>query len=87
MHVPIGLEEAFEGVVDIITQEAVTFAGEKGEIIVRSKDIPKHLIEQVAERRAELIDQLANADEESDLAMCIMEDTEPSIEQIEDAVR
>jgi len=87
MHVPIGLEEAFEGVVDIISQEAITFAGDKGEIIIRSKDIPKHLIEQVKERRAELIEQLANADEESDLAMCVMEDTEPTIEQIEEAVR
>lgn len=35
VQIPIGLEEVFEGVIDIVNQEAVTFHGEKGTDIKR----------------------------------------------------
>ncbi len=35
VQIPIGLEEVFEGVIDIVNQEAVTFHGEKGTEIKR----------------------------------------------------
>ncbi len=87
IHVPMGLEEKFMGVIDIVTREAITFEGEKGEIVKRSNVIPAEFKEQVEARRAELIDILANTDVESELAMCVMEDKEPSVDQIQDTIR
>ena len=62
LHLYPGLEEHHEGVIDIITREAVYFKGEKGTIIEKAP-IPSHLLEQVETKRRELIEQLADIDE------------------------
>jgi elongation factor G len=36
INIPIGAENAFEGVIDLIAQERVTFEGERGENVVRA---------------------------------------------------
>lgn len=85
LHVPIGLEEHHSGVVDIVTREAVTFEGERGEIIKRSKTIPKELVAQVEEKRRELIERLADVDE--GIGECFLNEEEPSDEQLQEAIR
>jgi elongation factor G len=55
MQIPIGLEESYTGIVDLISMKAVFFEGENGEEI-RVENIPDELLPQALEKREELID-------------------------------
>ncbi len=55
MQLPIGLENHFEGVVDLVTMKAVYFDGDRGEKL-RIEEIPAELLEEAEARREELID-------------------------------
>jgi len=55
LQLPIGLEEKHEGVIDLVTMEAVYFNGENGEDIVRS-EIPADRMTEAEEAREELLD-------------------------------
>jgi len=55
MQVPIGLESAVEGVVDLVTMTALTFDGPEGET-VRVGPIPAEVAAEAAKRREELLD-------------------------------
>ena len=60
---PIGLEDGFAGVVDLLKMKAVYFEGNNGEIVVE-KDIPDELIEEATFRRLQLVETLADFDDE-----------------------
>lgn len=85
VQVPIGAEDDFIGVVDLITMEAVYAEGSRGETIVRKKDIPAELQELAREKRAVLIETLADVDEE--IADIFLAEEEPTQEQIKAAIR
>jgi elongation factor G len=55
MQVPIGLESAFEGIVDLVTMKALYFDGPEGEI-VREEEIPAGLAGEAAKGREDLLD-------------------------------
>jgi elongation factor G len=55
MQLPIGLEDKFEGVVDLVTMKAVRFSGEDGQIITES-DIPAEMLADAQKAREELLD-------------------------------
>jgi elongation factor G len=61
--IPIGLEENFQGVIDLITMKAVYFEGDKGEI-VKYEEIPSDLKNYAEEYRNFMLEKLAEADEE-----------------------
>jgi elongation factor G len=61
--IPIGLEENFKGVIDLITMKAVYFEGDKGEI-VKYEEIPSDLKNYAEEYRNFMLEKLAEADEE-----------------------
>ena len=61
--IPIGLEENFKGVIDLITMKAVYFEGDKGEI-VKYEEIPSELKNYAEEYRNFMLEKLAEADEE-----------------------
>jgi len=63
VQIPIGLENNHEGVVDLIEEKAYTFGGEKGED-VRESPIPDDLLEKVNDKRMELLECLADVDDE-----------------------
>lgn len=63
VQVPIGTESDFGGVVDIVRMKAIYNEGEKGNQVVEKDEIPEAVREQVEEKRAELIEQLSDADE------------------------
>ena len=84
MQIPIGLEGPHEGLVDIITREAVYFDGEKGLTIVRGP-VPDELVQQCEEKRKELIERLAEADD--DIAELFISEIEPTVEQLKVAIR
>ncbi|MGZ5423778.1 MAG: elongation factor G [Candidatus Aminicenantales bacterium] len=55
MQIPIGLEGAFQGLVDLVAMKALYFDGTEGEI-VRVEPIPAELAAEAAAKREELLD-------------------------------
>ena len=58
MQLPIGKEDKFEGVVDLIREKAMFFDGEKGER-VREEEVPAAMKAEVAETRQHTLEALA----------------------------
>jgi elongation factor G len=58
MQVPIGKEEKFEGVIDLISMKALYFDGAHGET-VRQEEIPANLAEEAAEARTRMLEALS----------------------------
>ncbi len=62
IQIPIGIESAFEGVVDLIEMKAYGFEGDNGERIIE-KEIPAHLLAEAKERQNALLEKIAEQDE------------------------
>ncbi len=62
VHLNIGLESQFEGVIDLIRMKAVKFAGEKGEQIV-VEDVPADLLEKAKQMRQAMMEKAAEQDD------------------------
>ena len=71
MQLPIGLEDKFEGVVDLVTMKAVRFSGDDGEVISES-EIPAELQADAAKAREEMLDAASMFSDE--LTEAILED-------------
>jgi len=71
MQLPIGLEDKFEGVVDLVTMKAVRFSGNDGEVISES-EIPAELQAQASKAREEMLDAASMFSDE--LTEAILED-------------
>jgi elongation factor G len=84
VQIPIGVENEHQGVVDLVKMKAFYFQGPKGESVLE-EEIPENLVSLATEKREELVETLANVDEEIG-EMFLMEET-PSIEQIKAAIR
>lgn len=84
VQIPIGLEDKHAGVVDLLDMVAITFDGERGETVVVG-EIPADMMDQVEEKRNEMIEKLADVDEEIG-EMFLMEET-PSVEDLKAAIR
>ena len=84
IQLPIGVEENFIGLIDIVEEKAHMFAdvSQKSDDIV---DVPEEYKAQVAEYREKLFDLLSDFDE--DFMMMILEGETPSIEQVKSAIR
>lgn len=83
MQIPIGLEENFEGIIDLISRKARYFVGPKGEQ-VKETEIPAEYIDKTEEMREEMIDAVSMFSD--DLAEAFLEGNETE-EMIIDAVR
>ncbi|TFY76937.1 hypothetical protein EWM64_g7074 [Hericium alpestre] len=64
VQVPIGVEDGLKGVVDLVRWKALYNQGEKGIDIVESDEIPAEVLELATQKRAELIEQIAEVDDE-----------------------
>ncbi|KAL7059430.1 hypothetical protein AAHC03_013472 [Spirometra sp. Aus1] len=62
VNIPIGLESKNVGIIDLLEEKALYFDEPQG-LVVRTEDIPKEMAFEARDRRAELIECLANADE------------------------
>ncbi|KAF2867192.1 P-loop containing nucleoside triphosphate hydrolase protein [Massariosphaeria phaeospora] len=85
VQVPIGREDHFQGVVDLIRMKAIYNEGSKGEHIVEKDEIPADLVELCKEKRQKLIETLADVDDE--IAERFLDEQEPTQEQIKAAIR
>ena len=81
---PIGAEEDFIGVVDLITKKAIEFDG-KPEENAKEIEIPADLKDLVEEKHAELIDAVAEFDDE--MMKTYLEGGEVTEEMIKRAIR
>ena len=62
VQLPIGLESAFEGVIDLIKMRAYVFEGEHGEKIIE-KEIPENLKVEAEKARHNLIEKIVEYDD------------------------
>ena len=81
---PIGAEDDFRGVIDLVTRKAIEFDG-KPEENAKEIEIPADLKDLVEEKHAELIDAVAEFDDE--MMETYLEGGEVTIEMIKRAIR
>ncbi|MDO5755759.1 MAG: elongation factor G [Tissierellia bacterium] len=84
LEIPIGAEDQFVGVVDLINMEAHIYKDELG-MDVETQEIPEELRDKAEELRAELLETIAEHDEE--LMMKYLEGEELTVEEIHKAIR
>lgn len=84
LQIPIGAEQEFEGLIDLISMQAVYFDGKQGET-VRRDEIPEAYREQAEERRHEMLETLSLFDD--DLMMMLLEEESVESEQIHKILR
>jgi elongation factor G len=58
LQLPIGLEDKFEGVVDLVSLKAIRFEGQNGEKVVAG-EIPESMSAEVQKAREEMLDALS----------------------------
>jgi elongation factor G len=86
MTLPIGREDTFVGVVDLITQKAYIWDDSGQPENYEIKDIPADMLDEVAKYREQLIETAVEQDE--DLMMAYLEEgAEPSVEDLKRCIR
>lgn len=85
IQIPIGSEKEFEGVVDLIEMRAIRNEGARGINVKVSKEIPAELKELANQKRQELIEKLADVDDE--MAEMFLDEKTPTPLQIKAAIR
>ena len=81
---PIGAEDDFRGVIDLVTMKAIEFDG-KPEEDAKEIDIPADLKDLVEEKHADLIDSVAEFDDE--MMETYLDGGEVTVEMIKRAIR
>lgn len=84
VQVPIGVEDDFRGVVDLIQMKAIYSEGHKGEV-VRVGEVPDDVRALAEEKRGVLIETLADVDDE--IAEAFLDERTPSPDEIKAAIR
>lgn len=84
VQLPIGLEEEFQGLVDLVRMKSYYFHGSNGEKIVTA-DVPANLEGLAAEKRRELIEVVSEVDDQ--LAEAFVNDEPISASDLEMAIR
>ena len=84
IQLPIGAEDEFEGVIDLVEMRACIFDGQADENY-KVVEIPAHLREEAEIQRVSLIEALCDFDEE--LTMKYLEGEEITVEEIKNAIR
>ena len=84
IQLPIGKEDTFVGIIDLVKMEAHIYEGELGEK-VRTTEIPEDMMELAEQYRAELLEAIA--EEDDDVMMKYLEGEELTIDEIKGAIR
>ncbi|WP_243344291.1 elongation factor G [Anaerococcus sp. AGMB09787] len=85
IEIPIGAEQQFEGVVDLVEMNSVTYNTEDLGAHPVIGEIPDNLKEQAEEYRANLLEELSEVDD--DIMMKYLEGEEVTPEEIKKAIR
>ncbi|ABO48761.1 translation elongation factor 2 (EF-2/EF-G) [Desulforamulus reducens MI-1] len=84
IQLPIGSEDRFKGIVDLVTKKAIVYIDDLG-TNSETTDIPADMVDQVEEYREKLLEAVAESDEE--LMMKYLEGEELTEEEIKVAIR
>ncbi len=84
IQLPIGAEETFVGIIDLVTMKAEIYKDELGKEF-ETTDIPEEMMETAQEWREKLVESVCETDEE--LMMMYLEGEEPTIEQVKATIR
>lgn len=84
VQINIGLEDKFEGVIDLIQMKAYHFSGEHGEIIEES-EIPANLLQEAKRFRHKLVEKIVEQDDE--LMSRYLEGKEPTEDELRKVLR
>ena len=84
IQLPIGAEDTFVGIIDLVTMKAEIYKDELGKEF-EITDIPADMADLAQEWREKLIESVCETDEE--LMMMFLEGEEPSLEQIKATIR
>lgn len=85
LQIPIGLESKLRGVIDLIKMQSIYFEGQDGSQVVYKDELPADLRQLASDKRAELIETLANVDDE--IGQMFLEDKNPTELQLSEAIR
>ena len=81
---PIGKEDTFAGIIDLVKMEAHIYEGELGEKVTIT-EIPGDMMELAEQYRGEMLEAIASEDEE--LMMKYLEGEELTVDEIKGAIR
>src|SRR3954467_6907950 len=84
IQLPIGAEDAFEGIIDLVERKAIRYTDSLGDTWEEG-DIPEALLAEADAARAVLIEAVADHDEE--IAMAFLEDEEIDAARLRAAIR
>lgn len=85
IHWPIGKEDTFEGMIDLVKMKAYTFSSDDLGATVVEGEIPSDLVDEASMYRTELLDALSNYDDALMEAILMEEDI--SIETVKTVLR
>ncbi len=84
LQLPIGSEDGFRGVIDLLTMKALSFTGNYDDPPV-VEDIPSELRAEAEAAREEMIEAIADVDDA--IAVTFLEGQELELQEIKDAIR
>lgn len=84
IQLPIGAEDDFQGIIDLVTMKAEIYKDDMGTQI-EIEDIPEEYLEQAQEWREKLIEAVADVDE--DIMMKFLEGEEITEAELKDGIR
>ena len=84
LEIPIGKEDNFKGIVDLMEMKAYIYNDDKGDDITIC-EIPADLADDAELYHAEMVEKICGLDD--DLTMMYLEDEEPSVEQLKAVLR
>ncbi|MDO5085505.1 MAG: elongation factor G [Erysipelotrichaceae bacterium] len=84
MQIPIGAEDTFQGMVDLLSMKATIFKDDQGKDI-EEIEVPAEYKDKAQEYREKMVESIAETDE--DLMMKYLEGEEPTIEELKVALR
>ncbi|MBE6129227.1 MAG: elongation factor G [Erysipelotrichaceae bacterium] len=84
IQMPIGAEQSFRGIIDLVTMRQYMYNNDLGTDIIES-DIDDMFIDKATEMHQTMLEMIADYDE--DLMMKVLEGEEPTVEEIKKAIR
>lgn len=84
IQLPIGFEDTFSGMIDLIEMKAIVYADDLGKT-KEDAEIPADMLEQVSLYRENMMSAVAETDD--DLMMKFLEGEEISVEEVKGAIR
>src|SRR5574344_979945 len=84
IQLPIGAEDKFAGLIDLLTMKAEVYTNDLGTDI-KEEDIPADMVEKAKEYRTKLIETVAEFDD--DLMMKYLDGEEPTVEELKKVIR